>query len=488
MGIFDIFKKKKKDDDQYLKSDLNEEKVETPTQSTTSVNDSYSKNTEKSIVNRDAIDDVDASKELFDFIFKYSEYVVRYLNMMFQGNHSPIAAYEKNNGDLIGYLFVAEDMSYNLSVEQVIEKMEVEFEKRISDSAISSWVIFYHSEFNDDDNHKVAGSSSKTRAITAKYSLGNNTGFIGIPYILTGDQVKYKGFSGFSKEQNAQILSVQLTKGKDYFQEKVEIKPEIHENEVGIKIKKVNNGSLGNMWGGVFGFERLHKSNQILLEYMALVSAMGLKRTVPNAAISEMKYKDVVFRAVKSTDDSTRTAYPVIKSNFCIDVINKQINEWENSDNLEAVICGAGRDTFGITYFATDYAENKSVYHSSPKLDMTFSAILFVLTVRDDKEETILPNGASFAEDFAAYMPHKELGEFGCYDFIGILEDFYQNDILEDNMIEGYILKIRLINYEDIKDFFTIPMFINKDNMRLSNLEKGMKISGAFQLQGEIKK
>jgi hypothetical protein len=178
----------------------------------------------------------------------------------------------------------------------------------------------------------------------------------------------------------------------------------------------------------------------------------------------------------------------VIKSDFCIDVINKQINEWENSDNLEAVISGAGRETFGITYFATDYAENKSIYHSSPKLNMTFSAILFVLTNRGDKEETVLPNGASFAEDFAAYMPHKELAEFGCYDFIGVLEDFYQNDILEDDMIEGYILKIRLINYEDIKDFFTIPMFINKDNMRLSNLEKGMKISGAFQLQGEIKK
>jgi len=488
MGIFDIFKKKKNDDDQYLKSDLNEEKVETPTQPIPSTNDSYSKNAEKSIVNSDAIDDVDAPVELFNFIFKYSEYVVRYLNMMFQGNNSPIAAYEKTTGDLRGYLFVAEDMSYSLSVEQVIEKMEAEFEKRISDNIISSWVIFYHSEFNNDDNYKVADGSSKTRAITAKYRLGNYLSYISIPYNLTGDEVKYKGFSIFSRQQNAQILSVQLTKGKDYFQEKVEIKLEIHENEVGIKIKKVNNGSLRNMWGGVFGFERLHKSNQILLEYMALVFARGIKRTGANAVISEINYNDVVFRAVKSIDDSTRTAYPVIKSKFCIDVINKQINEWENSDNLEAVISGAGRDTFGITYFATDYAENKSIYHSSPKLNMTFSAILFVLTKRDDKEESILPNEASFAEDFAAYMPHKELAEFGYYDFMGILEDFYQNDILEDNMIEGYILKIRLINYDDIKDFFTIPMFINKDNMRLSNLEKGMKISGAFQLQGEIKK
>jgi len=488
MGVFDIFKKKKKDDDQYLKSDLNKEKVETPTQPTPSINDFYSKNAEKSIADSDAINDVDAPKELFDFILKYSEYVVRYLNMMFQGNHSPIAAYEKTNADLIGYLFVAEDMSYSLSVEQVIEKMEVEFEKRISDNIISSWVIFYHSEFNNDDNYKVAHGSSKTRAITAKYRLGDNLSYISIPYILTGDEVKYKGFSVFSRQQNAQILSVQLTKGKDYFQEKVEIKPEIHENEAGIKIKKVNNGSLGNMWGGIFGFKRLNKSSQILLEYMAFMfMKKNLKRATVDISIYEFNYGDVIFRGIETLDDSRRTFLPAIKATNCIDVINKQINVWENSDNLEAVVSGGGRDTFAITYFATDYAENKATYHTSPKLDMEFSGILFVLHERDNKE-AVLPDGTVFAEDFASYMPHKDLAEFGCYDFMGILEDFYKNDILENNMIEGYILKIRLINYEGIKDFFTIPMFISKDNLKLGNLEKGMKLTGAFQLLGEIKK
>lgn len=488
MGIFDIFRKKKKDERQYSKSDLNEEKVETPIQPASSINDSSSKNAEKSIVGSDVIDDVHAPVELFNFIMKYNEYVVKYLNMMFQGNNSPIAAYETNNGELIGYLFVAEDMSYNLSVEQVIEKMDVEFEKRISDNIISSWVIFYHSEFNDDNNHKVAGNSSRTRAITAKYRLGNNIGYIGIPYILTGDNVRYKGFSGFSKQQNAQILSVQLMKGKDYFQEKVKIKPEIHENEAGIKIKKVNNGSLGNMWGGIFGFKRLNNSSQILLEYMAFMfMEKNLKRATVDVSIYDVNYGDVIFRGIKTLDDSRRTFLPAIKVTNCIDVINKQINIWENSDNLEAVISGGGRDTFGITYFATDYAENKAIYHTSPKLDMEFSGILFVLHERDNKED-VLTDGTAFAEDFASYMPHKDLAEFGCYDFMGILEDFYKNDILENNIIEGYILKIRLINYEGKKDFFTIPMFISKDNMKLDNLEKSMKLTGTFQLLGEIKK
>ena len=240
MGIFDFFKKKNKEHNEYVAPDVNGNIASQPVQPTTSINDSYAKNSEKEVIKNDVVVDTDAPEALFNFIFKYSEYVVRYLNMMFQGNNSPIAAYEKPGGELTGYLFIAEDMSYNLSVEQVIEKMEAEFEKRIANNVILSWVIFYHSEFNDDDNHKVAGSTSKTWAITAKYKMDNNIGYIGIPYILTGNNVQYKGFSGFSKQQNAQILSVQLTNGKDYFQEKVEIKPVIHENEAGIKIKKVN--------------------------------------------------------------------------------------------------------------------------------------------------------------------------------------------------------------------------------------------------------
>src|SRR3569832_1991265 len=149
MGIFDFFKKKKVDEEQYLKTVLGEETIEDTKaihSKPQSINDIYAQKKEN--FKKQFYEDTDAAKDLFDFIFKYSEYVVLYLNMMFRGNHSPIAAYETVNGDFIGYLFVAEDMSYNLSVEQVIEKMEIEFEKRIAENTISSWTIFYHSEFN----------------------------------------------------------------------------------------------------------------------------------------------------------------------------------------------------------------------------------------------------------------------------------------------------------------------------------------------------
>ncbi len=162
------------------------------------------------------------------------------------------------------------------------------------------------------------------------------------------------------------------------------------------------------------------------------------------------------------------------------------IAEWVNVGGLEAVISGGGRDTFGLTYFATDYAENSKLYQSQKKLNVSFSGILFVLDRYKKEDES--SNELMFSDDFVAYMPHKELSEFGGYDFIGILEEYREANVLDDKSISGYILTIRLINNDEVKDFFTIPMFVNKENMRFDKLEKGMKLSGMFQLLGEIKK
>ena len=118
---------------------------------------------------------------------------------------------------------------------------------------------------------------------------------------------------------------------------------------------------------------------------------------------------------------------------------------------------------------------------------MAFSGILFVLDQGNDEQQQ-LPDGTLFAEGFASYMPHESMGQFGCYDFMGILEDFREVSLLENNLISGYIIKVRLINNEEINDYFSIPMFVNKDHMRFSTLKKGMKINGMFQLLGEIKK
>jgi hypothetical protein len=84
-------------------------------------------------------------------------------------------------------------------------------------------------------------------------------------------------------------------------------------------------------------------------------------------------------------------------------------------------------------------------------------------------------------------MPHKEMSEFGCFDFIGLLEDFREIKVMDNRKSEGFILKVKLITNEDDPDFFTIEMFVNKQNMNFEDLTIGMQLTGLFQLQGQIK-
>ncbi|MFK7969163.1 MAG: hypothetical protein AB8F95_02295, partial [Bacteroidia bacterium] len=89
-------------------------------------------------------------------------------------------------------------------------------------------------------------------------------------------------------------------------------------------------------------------------------------------------------------------------------------------------------------------------------------------------------------EDFAAYMPNQDIPQPTYYDFIGVLIDFKAVNITDTNV--GYLTKVKLINDDADPDFFTVDMFINKENVRIENLEKGMKITGVLWLQGEIEK
>jgi hypothetical protein len=98
-----------------------------------------------------------------------------------------------------------------------------------------------------------------------------------------------------------------------------------------------------------------------------------------------------------------------------------------------------------------------------------------------------IPDGdIKYAEDFAGYFPNKDVPNYGCFDFIGVLEDLKETSLLPSNSLKGYILNVRLINQPEVKDFFTIDMYVTPENMRFTELKKGMHLTGMFQLQGQI--
>jgi hypothetical protein len=424
--------------------------------------------------------------ELYTAFSKYNEYVVRYLGMQQQGNYAPISAYEKPNGEIIGFLYVVgDDASYSLSAAEVIERMESSFEQKMAVNEIKSYAILYHSQFENDGNHQLANNDDELKAITIAYHFKHiEKGKVGLPYRFEDDSITYRGITNFSQEENNALFATKLEPGKDYFQDREEITPPQVENEIGLTIKSSNNSDLSNTWCGIFGFEKYRNPDggQPLTEHFALAMMSEPILRKGRVAIKQLEYDSVILKAIL-LDEKPASIVPVIKTDYVIDIVNKEITEWENIHNLYAIISGGGRDTFGLAYLATDYAENRDRYHSQKGHQVKISGIAFVLDISAPQD----PDAEmKYSEDFTAYMPSQSLPNFACFDFIGELEGFKETSLLEGSGEKGYLMKVRLITNSEFKDFFTIDIFVSPENMRFKELTVGMKLTGMVQLQGQI--
>jgi hypothetical protein len=427
-----------------------------------------------------------STSETYKVASKYNEYTKLFVNMMANGNYAPIAAYEKSNGEIIGYLYVTKDESYMLSVEEVIAAMKEEFASRLDTNTINSYAIYYHSLFNNDNNHTAADDEQEPKAVSIILKDKNNfSNTIAVPYTFEDEGFSIGPMTDVTNEEYRQVLQTDLQEGKDYFQERIEREPKMIENEAGITIKTVNNGKVGDFWGGMLGFEyfRSNSPNE-LYEYIALAQEEGVSlRNDEDVSVRELTFDRLTLRVV-SEHEQMKTSFPTVQTNYAIEVEHTQIDEWENSNNLEAIVYGKGRDTFAIRYYATDYAINREKYLQNKFHRVQLSAVLYVLDIPEDKKEE--KGDLKFSDDFCMYMPSQEHAAFGCFDFEGILEDIQEANYFNDSKHSGYILKIRLVNHEEIEDFFTLDMFVNQKNMRFSDLIVGMKLTGMFQLLGEI--
>lgn len=415
--------------------------------------------------------------DLFTLMSRYHEHIVRFIIMQQQGNNAPISAYERNDGSVAGFLFlIGKDKSYNLSADDAVSKMEERFERQLAAGEINSYVILFHADYDEQTSGAIV--------VQYHFSTGQK-GKIACPYKIDGEQISYHNFTGFSTEQTNLIFGIELAKEKNYFEDLEEIVAPSITNPAGLTIAKANTYDLSNTWAAIFGFESYRQpgGSNALREYFVkgilnepVYENNGLK-------VSEVEFDDVKFR-VLSGNGMAKTIIPVIKTDYFIDVENKFISEWENVDNLEAVITGAGRDTFGITYFATDYAENRELYLKQKKHMVKITGIVYVMDIYTNDDEGEL----KYSPEYTAYFPNKDLAQCGCFDFIGEVEDLKETGLLEDGALKGYIMKVRLVNNPDVKDFFTIDMYVVPENMRFEGLRKGMKVTGMFQMLGELVK
>ncbi|PSR12472.1 MAG: hypothetical protein DA408_18345 [Bacteroidetes bacterium] len=191
MGLFDLFKKKKA----------------TNTGSSQVINES--------------------SIAKFEFLSKYAAYLVLHINNQNENNYSPIAAYENAKNELVGHLYVSDETSYSLSADEVIAKMRLDFDNRLSSDKIKSYVIFYHSKiYSEGIDPETIGLNCIF--IEYKKQDGEN-GVFKMPYIWDGAAFIYHNISELTHEQTTEIVSTEL-EGESisaYFQEQVVFKPEM---------------------------------------------------------------------------------------------------------------------------------------------------------------------------------------------------------------------------------------------------------------------
>ncbi len=246
-----------------------------------------------------------------------------------------------------------------------------------------------------------------------------------------------------------------------------------------VPIEKVKEGSHGDHWAGLFGFTQFYNNQQMGMEMLTLISHKGTKTPINDQYFKqELDYPSLTLKSINSQKELI-TAYPVIKASHSIATNTKVIKEWQHANKTEAQIESKGKNTFGLSFFATDYLENKTLYQTKFDLNIQLSGIAYSVAGPPTMEQ--------MAEDFVGYLPNSEHGKFSVLDFVGKILELKPIHETEFG-IEGYIAKLRLIQMEEEKDFFVVDTFINKENMEIPSIAVGDRISGTMWLQGEIAK
>ena len=405
---------------------------------------------------------------------KYQDYILNSVQLFLNGDYAPIAAYEKPDGEIIGCLYLNDDETpYVISVTECLNRMQQHFDRELTEGKIKSYTIYYHSQFDQNEDYSPALNEEEFRAITIRYNFENkHIGHHAFPYKFNEDKVSFE-----IQDEFQAIFNHQLDENKDYFQEKEIIKaPRTNQNN-GLSIIKANNGEINNSVAGLLGFD-----NDISGIYDVLLTHTNTLPTKNqnNFTTTELDYPEITIKNVTLNPDS-QYILPIIKTKTIINIENKEITEWENLYNTVAIIKGQGKDTFTLDYLATDYIENANRYQSTTELNCHISGLAFVIDIRHEPS----PQDPPFSEDFTGYMPCSQLPHHGCIDFIGQLKNFQAITLL-DGKLNGYILTIKLINHPDDSDMFTIDVFANKENMRITELKQDMILTGAMQLQGKI--
>jgi hypothetical protein len=243
-------------------------------------------------------------------------------------------------------------------------------------------------------------------------------------------------------------------------------------NKGKVKLTKTSEGSHGDHWGAFLGFDESVSLGECVDDF---VDDLKVETVLKNASKLRANYGSVSILGVQ-VDDSLLTLFPALFSAKKIPVNIKEIIEWEHVGGIEGQILGLGWDTFAVNFFATDYLENLSQYKKGGEQQVSLTGVAYVV---DEMVE--LPSG--FSEEFCSYMPSSQTNSDNDYDFIGKILSVRDVNVKNHELCE---IEVKLINDEENKDMFNLPIVTSKSNLRCAELKVGDRVSGCLWLLGCI--
>jgi len=175
-----------------------------------------------------------------------------------------------------------------------------------------------------------------------------------------------------------------------------------------VKITQTRDGSHGDHWGALLGFDESIDLGACVDE---LIDDLKVQSSLRNINKLRAKYGNSSAIGVQ-VGDSLVTLFPALYSAKRLPVVIKEITEWEHVDGIEAELLGLGRETFAINFFATDYLENSKKYKKGGERQISLTGVAYVI---DEASE--LPS--EFSAEYCSYMPSSQTDSDCDYDFIG---------------------------------------------------------------------
>ena len=242
-----------------------------------------------------------------------------------------------------------------------------------------------------------------------------------------------------------------------------------------VKVRRTEEGSHGNHWQAIFGFDEgkdMHACVQSMWEDVSIEKEIDKSHATIRA-----KYGIFSLLGIQ-VDDQISTLFPSLQTEESVPIEILQIAEWAHVDATEAQVAGQILETpLQVAFFATDYLENKKKYRKGGTLQISLSGVAYGVGAQEDLSDR-------YAADFCSFIRQEESPLNDDYDFVSNVLS------LSDGKLKGHLLKLiklRLYNGASPSETIDLPVITSVENVRISDLSVGDKVSGSLWMQGRIK-